>query len=236
MRRAIAVSAVSAVSAVAALLIAVVPLLGQDNNQVHRSPNTEIVMVSRPAQHLSKDWVFVVDGSASMKGVFAKTKRAFFEATSFSSDDWHFAAITFDDAGQERFRDWVDASLDELSRLETWIDERPRSRKPVLSYGAKAIQMALQQEKRELTIILITDGGFTEVSRAGGNFQVMRDVIDDGQQWRSNRNLPHALICCLGIENPHYRAGNKPPDGQCQDFLRGVGERSGGGYFLVRNR
>lgn len=191
-------------------------------------------MVVSPAEPLSKYWIFVVDGSNSMDGIFGKVRKAFLTATAGASDEWEFAAITFDDARMERFRDWVKATPDELVSLEQWIRFRERNRRPVLSYGATAIRMALAQNKRELTVILITDGGFTEVSRAGGNFQVMRDVFEAGQAHRANNGLPYALVCCIGIENKNYTAGRKPPDADCQAFLKEMGERWRGGYFLVR--
>lgn len=192
-----------------------------------------IEMVVSPAEPLSKYWIFVVDGSNSMDGIFTRVRRAFFTAAEQGTDEWEFAAITFDDARMERFRDWAKATPDEFTAAEQWIESRERNRKPVLSYGATAIRMALAQRQRELTIVLITDGGFTEVSRADGNFQVMRDVFEAGQAHRLNSGLPYALVCCIGIENKNYTAGRKPPDADCQAFLREMGERWRGGYFLV---
>ena len=45
-----------------------------------------------------------------------------------------------------------------------------------------------------------------------------------------------ATICTIGIENTDYSAGGKLPDKECQAFLRSVGEKYGGGYFLVAKR
>lgn len=196
--------------------------------------SSSMELVIEPKSNFTKHWVFVVDGSSSMRGVFGMAKHAFIRATEHSSDEWDFACITFDDSRMERFREWSVATPEEFKAAEEWIETRPNGRRPVLSYGATAIKMALEQQKDELTVVVITDGGFTEVSRAGWNFQVIRDVFEEGQRYRRGHGLSEAIICTIGIENPSYTAGHKPPDEQCQAFLREIGERWNGGYYLVR--
>jgi hypothetical protein len=190
-----------------------------------------IKMVNEPTQPLTTQWCFVVDNSRSMKDVFYKARGAFLHAVELPGDQLEYAIVSFNNQGVDRFREWEWASADSFEAADRWIRENPR--RGVMSYGATAISTALRQPKDKLTVVLITDGGFTEVSRAGGDWGVIRRVFEEGQQWRANNNLPPALVTCLGISNPAYRAGNKPPDEQCQAFLSEIGQRFGGGYWLV---
>lgn len=211
------------------LLVLTIPIGAQDSTH-------KMEMKVAPAYPLSNHWIFVVDGSDSMRGVFDKVKRSFSEFKEFQADEVYYAAITFDDPSMERFREWERGSPDTLDEITKWVNVRERNRIPVNSYGIRAIQMALEQSEEELTIILITDGGFTEVCRHNGDFSVISNVIESGQQARVNRGLSQALICSIGIENKHYTAGNKPSDERCQEFMASVGSQWGGGYFLISEK
>lgn len=190
----------------------------------------EITNPVPPKTQLTKNWVFVVDTSHSMRGVFDKARAAFLHATSFPTDELFFSAITFNNQNMEKFRDWRPSSVQEFQETSRWIESEMR----VLSYGRRAMEMALHLERPELTIVLITDGGFTEACEGRG-FDTIRRTITDGQEWRRNNGHGAALICSIGIENIGYTAGGKPSDADCQAFLREIGDQHGGGYFLVRN-
>lgn len=196
-------------------------------------PKIRMDMVSEPTAQLTTNWCFLVDTSHSMRGVFDKARLAFFEATSYPTDQLRFSVITFDNRGMERFQDWKDASQEEFRKTSNWIREREEYR--ILSYGVKAIEMALDLQVQNLTILVISDGGFTEVSTSGRRWDVIREAFSQGQQRRLNRGLGSAIITTIGIENPEYRAGNKPSDAECQAFLKEIGERYAGGYFLVHD-
>jgi len=183
-----------------------------------------------PKTQLTKNWVFVVDTSHSMRGVFDKARAAFLHATSYPTDELFFSVITFNNRSMEKFRDWRPSSDREFREASRWIEAEMR----ILSYGQHAIDMALHLERPELTIVLITDGGFTEACEGRG-FETIRQTIAAGQEWRRNNNYGSALICSIGIENIGYTTGGKPSDAACQAFLREVGDKNGGGYFLVRN-
>ena len=190
----------------------------------------EITNPVAPKARLTKNWVFVMDTSHSMQGVFDKSRAAFIHATSSTTDELFFSVITFNDPGMTKFRDWQPASEREFREATRWVEREMR----VLSFGQQAIEMALHQQRRELTIVLITDGGFTEACEGRG-FGTMRQTFADGQKWRVDNGYGQALICALGIENIGYTNGHKPPDADCQAFLREMGDLYNGGYFLVRN-
>jgi hypothetical protein len=191
-----------------------------------------VEMVVAPKQKLTKHWAFVVDNSHSTRGVFDKVRGAFIEATSVPFDEMEFCMIAFNNRGMERFRDWTWASDEEFAASMVWLAE---DKIGVLSYGARAITMALEQERDELTIVLITDGGFTEACYDRG-FGAIEKAIVDGQRARAEKGLGPALICCLGISNPGYTTGGKPSDEVCQEFLRRTGLLYEGGYFVVRSK
>lgn len=191
----------------------------------------EIAVVTAPASPLTTQWCFVIDNSRSMRDVFYKARGAFLEAVRLPGDQLEYSLVAFNNQGMDRFRPWEWASADSFKEADKWI--RDDKHGGVLSYGATAIATALRQEKRELTVLIISDGGFTEVSRAGGSWDVIRRVFVEGQQWREKKDLPPAIVTCIGISNPSYTAGNKPSDADCQTFLNEIGTRYKGGYFLV---
>jgi hypothetical protein len=156
---------------------------------------------------------------------------AWLEATKNPTDQLEYSIVAFNNQNMDRFRDWEWASEESFTSAYEWIIADKHG--GVLSYGATAITTAIQQERDMLTVVLITDGGFTEVSRAGGNWDVMRRVFVDAQKWRDTKGLGEAIVTTIGISNPNYTAGNKPSDKDCQAFLREIGTRYGGGYTRV---
>lgn len=188
-------------------------------------------MIVEPDGEITNRWVLVMDTSHSMRGVFAQAMDAYLEVTDFPTDELFFSLITFNNRGMEQFKDWVGASAEEFAKASTQIEKE--ALRGVLSYGATALRMALRQEREDVTIILITDGGFTEACEGRG-FNGIRRVIEENQQWRVDQGYGEAKISCIGIENKGYTTGGKPTDEQCQAFLREIGTRWKGGYFLVR--
>lgn len=181
-------------------------------------------VVDAPKTRLSKDWLFLFDNSHSMRGVFAKARAAFVEATKQPTDELNFNIISFSNEGQQDVRGWRQATVEEFEETDKWL----HSKSGIKSYGCKAMEMALQEKKKDLTVILISDGGFSE------GFAKMRESLAKGQAWREKEGLPKALLVSIGIENKNYTAGGKPADEVCQKFMRELGDLGEGGYFLVR--
>jgi hypothetical protein len=112
---------------------------------------------------------------------------------------------------------------------------------------------------RRLTIIILTDGGLTEAAgnrhkdkdKANkidnmvlngkylrtGSFDVLDKAIESGQKWRIANDLAPATIMTIGIENTDmWSVGVKRPDNECQAWLKKIGEKYNGGYFLVKTK
>lgn len=190
--------------------------------------------ISDPQTRLTTSWMFVVDTSASMERCFEKSRVAFMEATRCPTDELKFGVVTFNNEfnqevmkldinGGDFKSNWHPATADNFRKTEEWI----RAHHGVRSFGAKAMKIALSSPRKNLTVVLITDGGFSD------GFAAVSDQINETQQWRLNNGLGYAIITTIGIENLYYSAGGKQPDADCQAFLRGIGERWHGGYFLV---
>lgn len=195
--------------------------------------NYTIEMKVAPEQPLSNRWCFVVDNSHSIRGVAEKANAAFLECIKARTDQLEYSIVVFNNQGMDRFRDWQWASESSFEDAFNWVKNDPHN--GVLSYATTALETALKQERDELTVIIISDGGFTEVSKSGGSWEIIRDTIRRSQLWRYDNGLSQALITTIGIHNPVYRAGNKPPDEECQGFLREIGQVYRGGYFFVRS-
>jgi len=185
-----------------------------------------MTMIKKPKVPLTKNWAFIIDTSHSMnQDRVEKAHKAFQIATQFPTDELNFCMYTFNDQGVDRFRDWKKASPDEFKAAHNWA--RKKWQRGVLSYAGAAIRKALHLEKRELTIIIISDGGFTE------GYKKIKDIITEGQGWRVKYGFGRAIIACIGIQNLYYRTGGKEPDYENQQWLHDIGVDNHGGYSYV---
>lgn len=188
-----------------------------------------ITLVSEPAQRLTTNWAFVVDNSHSTWNIGARILKGFQAALQYPTDHLRFCSYVFHDRGVHKYRNWVWASEQEFVATERWITQNHG----VLSYAGGAIRDALHQEVAELTIIVISDGGFSEEGPA------IKRIIAEGQQWRIDNGFGRAIICCVGIENmlgPNSRPRPypKPANETCQQWMRDIGEEGQGGYIYVQ--
>jgi len=214
-------------------------------------PYTEVV-APKPFS-LSPNIVFVIDASSSINlsdDISARFEKAWLETTSrIASDELYFCIYTFHDKGDERFRDWTNAGgpqgEQEFAKAKKWI----RNNTGTYSWGKIAISSALRKVnnlnhnrvmKRSLSIILITDGGFTEAAEYAERnpkayaFTPIIEAIQIGQRMRLTRGLMQATIRTIGIENTEqWSLSVKRPDSECQAFLKKLGATYSGGYYLV---
>ena len=224
-----------------------VPLYAKgDKKKLTPKPEHEMLMIVRPEARFSNRWCFVVDGSSSIwykpgRHTIASIQKAFGDATLYSSDELWFCMYKFHNLNQEKYKKWVQATPESLKEAEDWIN----ADSGIYSHGKKSIQLALRQKVKRLTILIITDGGFTSACSknrnpvgAGylGDFSEINQTIIDGQKWRVLKGYGEAVICTIGIENADYFAGGKPNDKNCQAFLLKIGKKYHGGYFLVRKK
>jgi len=232
-----------------------------------KTPIIEVVV--EPTVRLTKNWIFVVDSSDSMNGVFHKAIEGWRYIVQEPTDDWKFAVIVFNNTGQERWlyvkegetkTRWLAASPDMFELAENWV-ESPKHR-GVNSRGRRALDMALRTNCKDLSVVLITDGGFTSACENRG-FNEIDETIVNAQVWRKLKGLDRigeAVITTIGIRNTHYSAwcmrcvrgdrakschdysipdywksnkGKKPSDADCQAFLQRIGTVYRGGYLLV---
>ena len=57
------------------------------------------------------------------------------------------------------------------------------------------------------------------------------------QAWRDANDLLEATILTIGLENKiHWSSHVKRPDNECQKFLKKLGTKYNGGYYLVRDK
>jgi hypothetical protein len=211
--------------------------------------NTEFVEII-PTKFVSTNVVFVIDGSSTIRnsrGLKGKFFRAWSNITKkLASDEWYFSAYLFSDKGKEKYYDWrpaggINKGPKELAKLYRWII----GNKQVRSYGNKAMSMAIKNKNhlnknqmmaRTLTVILITDGGFTEATRSA-RYKPCYEAIVKAQAWRKANELFEATILTIGLENKIYWSRDvKRPDSECQEFLKKVGKKYNGGYYLVRDK
>jgi len=201
--------------------------------EISRDRYHRVVMVKSNKERFTKNWAFIVDSSHSTWAVAGKILRAFHTATGFPADHLRFCSYVFNNEGwtDKNYRDWVDASPDEFLKTQKWI----RERRGVNSNAAHAVRRALRQPVKELTILIISDGGFSDGGVIGGKgISLIKRLIKEGQNWRVANGLSRAIICTIGIENvlswPTYP---KLPNAVCQQGMRDIGVEGRGGFFYV---
>lgn len=198
-------------------------------------PVYKMTTVNHPTARLTGNWAFVFDTSHSMQQERVEQAHyAFLSATNHAGsgvDDWKFCVFTFNDHGVDRFLGWQEASVDAFKAAHKWSNKKRQ--RGVLSYANNAIKKALRLKKGDLTIILITDGGFSRDTSGIDGMVKVKQIIAEGQTWRQKHGYGKAIITCIGIQNLYYRTGYKKPDPICQRGLQEIGTANAGGYFYV---
>jgi len=200
--------------------------------EIYKDDFYKMIMVKKNEERFTKRWAFVIDSSHSTWDICTTVMAGFNAAVSMPTDDLRFCAYTFNNRGCHKFRDWEDASKDAFDATKKWVSQN----KGVNSYVEGAIRGAITQPVENLTVILISDGGFSDgVSLAGASAQVVKEIIAEAQAERANQGLPPAIICTIGIENarcwPQYP---KASNATCMQGMRDIGIEGRGGFFYVR--
>jgi len=186
---------------------------------------TEVVKRQEDVR-LTTKWALVIDTSSSMEqDRVEKAHYAFLKVTQFPVDELKFCMYTFNDSGVDRYRPWKGASPVEFRNAHKWAN-KPWQR-GTLSKGVVAIKKALHQPVHNLTVIIISDGGFTE------GIAAVKTAIAESQHWRKVSGYGKALIVTIGIQNLYYYAGGKLSDPVCQRGMKEIGSQGEGGYYFV---
>ena len=201
--------------------------------EISRDRFHRVVMIKRNKERFTKNWAFVVDSSHSTWSIAGKILKGFTTATGFPTDQLRFCTYVFNNPGwtPRHYRDWVDASPEEFEKTQKWI----KATRGVGSVATPALVRALQQPVKELTVLIISDGGFTDGGGKGGKgIGVVKAIIEAGQKWRESQGFSRALIVSIGIENtlcwPHYP---KLSNSDCQAGMRDIGIAGRGGFFYI---
>ena len=222
---------------------------------------------------ISHNIVFLIDASSSIYNEPAlqrKFERAWGIITSnFASDELYFKIYVFNDKNKERMSKWYDAGgplgLKKFRQAKKWILKKTG----IYSWGLQAFKMALREKcpldnnritARRLTVVVMTDGGFTEAAEwvhpvkkiqkatedraiggayvKTGSFKVFDRMIAQEQVKRKKKGLSPAVIVTIGIENdnPTWGLTAKQPNDKCQAWLKKIGTQYHGGYLYVRNK
>jgi len=203
------------------------PIKREKPVEIYKDSSYRVMMVKKHTERFSKNWAFVIDSSHSTWDIAGRVLTGIEVATQFPTDHLRFCSYVFNNEGCHRYRDWVDASPDEFKATKKFVADK----RGVSSYAAKAIRDALLQPKKELTVIIISDGGFSE------GIKRIKTTIDTWQKWREKSGYGRAIICAIGIENmkswPTYP---KQPNKVCQQGMRDIGVEGKGGFFYIHRR
>lgn len=217
---------------------------------------------------ISHNVVFVVDASSTiysdgeMRDKFNKAWDIITDK--FASDELYVKLIIFNDKKMEKRTKWFDIGGPRGPKILSRLKKTVWNNTGIYSWGAQAIDEAIKQinpldknwpTRRRLTVVILSDGGFTEAADVDingdveslvlkgeyfrtGSFDCLDRIIERAQKWRVLRDLAPATILTIGIENTNdfWGTGVKRPDKECQAWLKKIGTEYNGGYFLVRNK
>ncbi len=193
-------------------------------------PNYEVYQIVQGERQLTHHWAFIIDASNSTSRVIGKLFAGFTTVIRYPTDQLDYCTYVFNNHNMYKYQDWRNASLTEFRKTNRWI----RRHIGVNSYVEGALKEALKQPKKNLTIIIISDGGFSE------NFNEIMSIIKSYQTLRVKKGYGKAILCSIGIEN-HLSRLSIPPypkdtDEVCQQRMRTIGVYGKGGYYLVKTR
>lgn len=232
------------------------------------TPPTETKLIVRPARQLTSNWIFVVDNSDSMRRNFGKARQGFHFLTQAGTDQWRFKVLVFSNTFKLKSEKWAPASPTAFDEAERWISHPDQ--KGISSFGAKALFAALGYQENNgkwvaektvanLTVVLISDGGFTSSSGNKGHAHLLQSVAEI-QALRAKSGIGPAIITTVMIDNPHYNKlccpnsgpwtrhyydapdtpehnyGGKASNRDCMAFMRLLGKTYAGGMLLVKNK
>jgi hypothetical protein len=178
-----------------------------------------IVTVIEPQARITNKIVFLVDVSGSMGG--ERSLRAIeqvIEVAGQETDDIEIACITFSDETNRWPEDGSWRHLpdsDALVEIRTWLGDKYQGKGTPVT---PAITRALTEDKKELTVVIISDGIFDE----------MQDTIlahfERLQMHREEFGYGRVVLAGVGISPPEHG-----------DELKALVEHAGifgAGYFL----
>ena len=222
-------------------LLLLLPILVTDavaqSSKTTKQPTYLMSMKAKPKVRLTTRWAFVFDTSQSINifGLHGGVLKAFVTATSRPVDQFRFCMYAFNDKGCWTYRKWssLPARLGRNGKVTkrwraivNWL-YHPKNT-GTMSFGGGAINAALHQKVKKLTVIIISDGGFTE----GG--KKIKAVIKAAQAWRVKSGYGKAVITTIGIENMACRPlYPKPTNKTCQGWMSSIGKTGHGGYFYI---
>lgn len=234
------------------LLLFISPVVAQDRSKSKPIEVVAELKVNPEPYSVSHNVIFLVDASSSInrnKYAVAKFNAAWKIITNeIVSDHIYFRTYVFHDKGMFNRTKWAEGSPRDLKKSYKWI----KNNTGIYSWGLEALVAALRDKnpldknpasQKRLTIVLITDGGFTEASDKDengrtGSFKVLDRAIATTQASREKDGLEPATIVAIGLENKAaditYGTSVKRPDKECQAWLAKIGKKYKGGYFFVK--
>lgn len=183
----------------------------------------DLITVVEPQARLTKRIMFVVDVSGSMRGdKLGAACAAVTGALQQPVDEMEIAVIAFNDQP----RRWPGIPEDGERRVPAgWAalpsqDAVREAEKFLAGLGAEgntlvvpALQAALAEERKELSLVLVSDGIFQQESE-----DEVADALEAGQKKREERELGRAVLLVYGV-------------GSEAGVLRRLGTAGRGGYL-----
>lgn len=154
---------------------------------------------------MTKKIVFVVDSSGSMNGRYQGCIDSFLEASAHNVDEYDIKVCTFNNTVRWYSDDWTKMpDAEKLEEISAWLGADAPTGFGRDTFVIPALRQIYEMEEDDITIVIITDGGFTD--------RIMKYL--EAQEKNLN-------IACIGVgANPRH-----------SKILQEIGTKYRGGYF-----
>jgi hypothetical protein len=209
--------------------------IAQEPTPQPSAPKLEMIVEQKIP--INKNILFIVDRSGSMDN--GLLERAITVVLSIvepehAIDELNVAAVVFNDryvrwdghpspAGERQPpKGWASLPNPEaVKALNEWVDSY---RAGGSTHVIPALVHGLMEPINELTIVVVSDGIFSDPVGMVGMSDALRNIITDGQKEREKMGLNHAVLLAYGVSTEGSSTGPT-------DTMKVIGDLGQGGYL-----
>ena len=169
-------------------------------------PLLTLVTVHAPTAQHTRNVAMVLDVSGSMQGDLPRAWWAWRQITEQPTDDSNLAVWCFNGRVTRYPVDWIALpDAEALGKATAWVESHQAEGDTLV---IPALRAALKQRRKDLTVVVVTDGHFH-----GERREQIQAAVAQLQAWREAKGLGRAVIACVGVGSVNERGLSACEDG-----------------------